>query len=90
MAITEKRKETMIEYAKKNLKRVPLDIQKDKYEEIKAAAKAAGESVNGFIKTAVDLRMMMSPEDAKILCEKYFTKIPLLKSDTSKSSDSPD
>ena len=46
-----------IEYAKNNLKRVPLDVQKEKYEEIKAAATAAGESVNGYIKKAVDQRM---------------------------------
>ena len=30
---------------------------KEKYEEIKAAATAAGESVNGYIKKAVDQRM---------------------------------
>ena len=46
-----------IEYAKNKLKRIPLDVQKDKYEEIKAAATAAGESVNGYIKKAVDQRM---------------------------------
>ena len=46
-----------IEYAKNKLKRIPLDVQKEKYEEIKAAATAAGESVNGYIKTAVDQRM---------------------------------
>ena len=46
-----------IEYAKKKLKRIPLDVQKEKYEEIKAAATAAGESVNGYIKKAVDQRM---------------------------------
>ena len=43
-----------IEYAKTKLKRVPLDVKKEKYEEIKAAATAAGESVNGYIKNAVD------------------------------------
>ena len=47
----------MYNYAKKNLKRIPLDVQKEKYEEIKAAATAAGESVNGYIKKAVDQRM---------------------------------
>ena len=31
-----------------------LDVQKEKYEEIKAAATVAGESVNGYIKKAVD------------------------------------
>ena len=46
-----------IEYAKNKLKRIPLDVQKEKYEEIKAAATAAGESVNGYIKKAVDERM---------------------------------
>lgn len=50
MAISDKRKESMYNYAKKNLKRIPLDVQKEKYEEIKAAATAAGESVNGYIK----------------------------------------
>lgn len=46
-----------IEYAKNKLKRIPLDVQKETYEEIKAAATAAGESVNGYIKKAVDQRM---------------------------------
>ena len=46
-----------IEYAKNKLKRIPLDVQKEKYEEIKAAATAAGESVNGYIKKAVEQRM---------------------------------
>ena len=57
MAISDKRKESMYNYAKKNLKRIHLDVQKEKYEEIKAAATAAGESVNGYIKKAVDERM---------------------------------
>ena len=51
------RTEYQLEYAKKNLKRIPLDVQKEKYEEIKAAAEATGESVNGYIKTAVDRRI---------------------------------
>lgn len=46
-----------LEYAKKKLKRIPLDVQKEKYDEIKAAAAAAGESVNGYIKKAIDDRM---------------------------------
>ena len=44
-------------YAKSKLKRIPLDVQKEKYEEIKAAADTAGESVNGYIKSAIDQRM---------------------------------
>lgn len=46
-----------IEYAKKNLKRIPLDVPKEKYEEIKAAADAAGEKVNGYIKKAIEQRI---------------------------------
>ena len=46
-----------IRFAKENYKRVPLDVTKEKYEQIKAAAEKSGESVNGYIKTAVDQRM---------------------------------
>lgn len=46
-----------IQYAKQKLKRIPLDVQKEKYEEIKTAAKNVGESVNGYIKKAIDERM---------------------------------
>lgn len=53
MPITEKRKESMYKYAKENLKRVPLDMQKSTYEEIKLHAEARSESVNGFIKRAI-------------------------------------
>ena len=45
------------EYAKKNLHRIPLDVQNDKYNEIKEAAGAAGETVNGYIKVAIDRRL---------------------------------
>lgn len=62
MALTEQRKESMYKYAKNNLKRIPLDVQKEKYEEIKTAATAAGESVNGYIKKAVDQRMNRESE----------------------------
>ena len=46
-----------INYAKAKLKRIPLDVQKEKYEQIKAAAGRTGESVNGYIKKASDERM---------------------------------
>ena len=45
-------------YAKTKLKRIPLDVQKEKSDEINAAADAAGEPVNGYIKRAIDERMM--------------------------------
>ena len=46
-----------MEYAKKNLKRIPLDVQKEKYEEISAAAGKAGIPVNRYIKNAIDEKM---------------------------------
>lgn len=54
---TESKKKSIIAYAKKNLKRIPLDVQKEDYEKIKAAADAAGEPVNTYIKTAITRRM---------------------------------
>ena len=57
MPTSEAKKKYDIQYAKNKLKRIPLDVKKEKYEEMKAAADAAGEPVNGYIKTAIDLRM---------------------------------
>jgi len=34
-----------------------LDVQKEKYDEIKAVADKAGETVNGYIKKAIEQRM---------------------------------
>ena len=57
MQYSEKSRDYSIKYAKENLKRVPLDIQKPTYEKIKAFAEAHGETVNGFIKRAIDEAM---------------------------------
>lgn len=57
MTLTESQKQSRYNYAKKNLKRIPLDVQKETYEKIKAASERAGESVNGYIKKAIDERM---------------------------------
>lgn len=57
MPLTEGQKKSMYNYAKKTLKRIPLDVRKEKYEDIKAAADTAGESVNSYIKKAIDERM---------------------------------
>lgn len=46
-----------IQYAKENIKRIPLDVQKEKYEEIKTAAQNAGEPINRYIKKAIDERI---------------------------------
>lgn len=57
MTLTEAQKKANLKYREKSIKRIPLDVQKEKYEEIKAAADAAGEKVNGYIKKAIDQRM---------------------------------
>ena len=53
----DKAKAYSIEYARQKLKRIPLDVQLDKYAEIQAAAATAGEPVNTYIKKAIDMRM---------------------------------
>ena len=63
MTLSEQRKESMYKYAKAKLKRIPLDGQKEKYEEIKMAADRSGESVNGYIKKAIDERMERDAEE---------------------------
>lgn len=49
--------EAQYRYNASHIKRVPLDIQKSTYEEIKAHAEARSESVNGFIKRAISETM---------------------------------
>lgn len=63
MPLSESQKKASAEYRKKSIKRIPLDVQKEKYEEIKAAADAAGESVNGYIKKAIDDRMQQDSQN---------------------------
>lgn len=53
----ENKKKYSLEYAKKHIKRVPLDMQIEKYEEVKKASEKAGETVNGYIKKAIELRL---------------------------------
>ena len=57
MSYIENKKEYNKNYAKNRLKRIPLDVQKEKYEEIKNAAENAGETVNGYIKKSIDMRL---------------------------------
>ena len=53
-----KKAEYDMEYARKNLKRVPLDVQKEYYEEVlKPIAESVGEPVNTFIKKAIAERI---------------------------------
>ena len=67
MSLTEAQKQSRYKYAKKALKRIPLDVTKEKYTEIQKASAAAGESVNGYIKKAIDMRLDSSgAESAEI------------------------
>ena len=61
MPYSKSKTEYNIQYAKKNIKRIPLDVQKEKYEEIKSAALTVGETVNGYIKKAIDNRLSSTP-----------------------------
>lgn len=53
----QKKKQYTMEYAKQKYKRIPLDVTLEKYEEIKKASEKVGETVNGFIKKAIDTRI---------------------------------
>lgn len=56
------RSEITIDYAKRSLKRIPLDVQKEHYEEIKAHSESKGETVNGFIKRAINETIIRDKE----------------------------
>lgn len=57
MAYTEAAKKAADKYKKANIKRIPLDVQIEEYEQYKQAAEEAGESLNGYIKKAVKQRI---------------------------------
>ena len=44
-------------YKKEFVHRISMDFKIEKYEQIKDASKAAGESVNGYIRKAIDDRI---------------------------------
>ena len=57
MAMESQRNAYYIKYARDHLKRIPLDIRKEYYPIIKEAANKRGESINGFIKEAIMMRL---------------------------------
>ena len=57
MTYSENKKAYNQKYAKEKLKRIPLDVPKEKYDEIKAHSETMQETVNGFIKRAIDEAM---------------------------------
>lgn len=54
MSKNPKKTEYDIKYAKEHLKRVPLDLKVEKYNQVKAFVESQGKSLNGFIKEAID------------------------------------
>ena len=59
MGYKENKKAYNLEYKKKNLKRVPLDLPIEKYEKLKIFVEEHSEekTINGFIKKAIDEKM---------------------------------
>lgn len=53
MAYSESSYESSKKYKASKIKRIPLDVQIELYEEIKQTADSRGETVNGFIKRAI-------------------------------------
>ncbi|MBR6171573.1 MAG: hypothetical protein IKQ49_00145 [Eubacterium sp.] len=51
------RKDYLNKYHRENLKRVPLDMKLKAYEDMKAHAEGRGETINGFIKRAIQETM---------------------------------
>lgn len=59
MTTTASQKNASIKYAKENLKRIPLDVKKEEYEQIKKAADKADKSVRAFILDAIKEKISM-------------------------------
>ena len=57
MAYSKESYEAAKKYKSEKIKRVPLDMQKEEYEQLKCAAEAKGERVNEFIKKAIRQRI---------------------------------
>lgn len=62
MGTSDKKKQYDIQYAKDNLKRIPLNVRKEEYIVIKEHATKQGESVSGYIKTAINQRITRDDE----------------------------
>ena len=66
MAYNETSYKASNKYKKENIKRVPLDMQKTEYEELKVIADAMNEKVNEYIKKAIRERM---ERDRMAICQ---------------------
>ena len=57
MATSEAQKRAVTKYREAKIKRIPLDVSIDMYNQIKVAADLFGEPVNRFIKNAIQERL---------------------------------
>lgn len=61
MPLSERAQRNKVEYTlnynKAHYKRVPLDLPLDQYNQLKQVASSKGETVNGFIKKAINNRL---------------------------------
>lgn len=62
MAYTEASYRANQKYRAAKIKRIPLDVQIEDYDRIKAAADRAGLKVNSYIKEAIEQRMQQDAE----------------------------
>lgn len=62
IATSEAQKRAVKKYQKK-IKRIPLDVSIEEYVNIQIAAEEAGESVNGYIKKAISIRMVNDKQE---------------------------
>lgn len=64
MAYTKKQGQYSVEYAKANLKRIPLDVKKEYYENvIVKEAQKSGMSVRAFILLAIEEKIQQNKEN---------------------------
>ena len=61
--VSKAQQKAVAKYMKNNYDEIKVRVEKGKREIIKTAATAAGESVNGYIKKAVDQRMEREAAD---------------------------
>lgn len=53
MAYNEKTKKATLKYRAEHIRRIPVDMQIEEYEKVKAYARARGETLSGFVKRAI-------------------------------------
>ena len=64
MAYSKASNEASKKYKAEHIKRIPLDVQIEDFERIKAAAERANRKVNSYIKEAIEMRMAAEQEES--------------------------